>query len=60
MQGITMKDVFSLLTTTYFMLSDFQAIISYSKAFNPNINPNSCSEFPDDIVQDSFSPSFQC
>jgi len=55
-----MKDVFSLLTTTYFMLSDFQAIISYSKAFNPNINPNSCSEFPDDIVQDSFSPSFQC
>lgn len=59
MQAIIIKVVFSLLTTTYFMLPDFQTL-SHLKVFNPNINPNLCSEFPDDIVQDSFSPSFQC
>lgn len=57
-QATITKVVFSLLTTTYFMLSDFQTL-SNPKVFNPNMNPNSCSEFPDDIVQDSFPSCFQ-
>lgn len=58
MQATIMKVVFGFLTTTYFMLSDFQTL-SNPKVFNPNMNPNSCSEFPDDIVKDSFPSSFQ-